>query len=195
MWCQKVGREPCEWPGFADETGYSGAVEIERLSRARDQPEDSFSINSVRKGYATTISADAHKKPYQTRASPRLAIQHPPLRADTGPPWRLTQPGYVKGFFLDREKIRKKLGVEADNDPEIFDVMYIIMRDYIDEEKHWLCLGTRANEDQVIVVSLGEGSFGEDPDELMRKNVPVPEYLSNFPSALTGPEVFRFRSW
>lgn len=46
MWCQKVGREPCAWPGFADETGYSGAVEIERLSRARDQPEDSFPINS-----------------------------------------------------------------------------------------------------------------------------------------------------
>ncbi|KIM36945.1 hypothetical protein M413DRAFT_448852 [Hebeloma cylindrosporum] len=109
------------------------------------------------------------------------------------PPWPKI---YVKGFAMDWEKIRKLLDVEDDNDPKVHQMVYLIMRNFVDREKHWICAARRLEDGaDVGVISLGEGSVGEDLEELMRKDLPVPEYLVKMPSVLSGPDVFEFLEW
>ena len=40
------------------------------------------------------------------------------------------------------------------------------MRDFVDRDKHWPCLGKRLRDSEDFgVISLGEGSFREDLEE------------------------------
>ena len=103
---------------------------------------------------------------------------------------------YVKGFLIDFEKIRKLLKVEDANDPKAHHLVYLIMRDFVDRDKDWLSTAlTLDDHQQVGVISLGEGSLGSDVEELKKKDLPISEYLTNLPSALTGPDVFEFLGW
>jgi len=103
---------------------------------------------------------------------------------------------YVKGFAMDWEKIRKIVDVEDDNDPKVHQVIYIIMRDFVDRQKHWVCDARRIHDKRNIgVISLGEGSISEDLEELKKKDLPIPTYLMELPSVLTGPDTFEFLQW
>ena len=103
---------------------------------------------------------------------------------------------YVKGFAMDWEKIRKFVKVEDDNDPKVHEVIYIIMREFVDRDKHWICAARSIHDKRNIgVISLGEGSISEDLEELKNKDLPIPTYLTKLPSVLTGPDVFEFLEW
>lgn len=103
---------------------------------------------------------------------------------------------YVKGFAMDWEKIRKLVNVEDDNDLKVHEMIYIIMREFVDRDKHWICAAQRIHDKQHIgVISLGEGSISEDLEELKNKDLPIPSYLTKLPSVLTGPDVFEFLEW
>lgn len=102
----------------------------------------------------------------------------------------------MKGFLIDLEKIRKLLNVEDVKDPKVHHLVYIIMRDFVERDKDWLCSAlTLEDHKEVGVISLGEGSLGSDVEELRRKDLPISEYLTNMTSALTGPDVFEFLGW
>jgi hypothetical protein len=103
---------------------------------------------------------------------------------------------YVKGFAMDREKIRKVVKVEDDNDPKVHQLMYIIMREFVDRKKHWICSARSIHDKKHVgVISLGEGSTSDDLEELKKKDLPIPTYLMNLPSVLTGPDIFEFLDW
>jgi len=103
---------------------------------------------------------------------------------------------YVKGFAMDWDKIRKIVDVEEDNHPKGHQMIYIIMREFVDREKHWICAARRIHDKRNIgVISLGEGSISEDLEELKKKDLPIPTYLMKLPSVLTGPDVFEFLEW
>jgi len=97
---------------------------------------------------------------------------------------------------MDWEKIRKIVDVEDDNDPKVHKMIYIIMREFVDRDKHWICAARRIHDKRNIgVISLGEGSISEDLEELKNKDLPIPSYLTKLPSVLTGPNVFEFLEW
>jgi hypothetical protein len=103
---------------------------------------------------------------------------------------------YVKGFLIDYGKICKLLNVEDVEDPKVHQVVYVIMKDFVERDKDWLCSAlTLEDGKEVGVISLGEGSLGNDVEELRRKDLPISEYLTNMTSALTGPDVFEFLGW
>lgn len=39
---------------------------------------------------------------------------------------------------MDWQKIRKIVDVE-ENDPKVHEVIYIIVREFVDHDKHWIC--------------------------------------------------------
>jgi len=45
------------------------------------------------------------------------------------------------------------------------------------------------------VISLGEDAFGDDPEELEKREIPIPPYLLKMQPVLTGPKVFKFHGW
>jgi len=97
---------------------------------------------------------------------------------------------------MDWDKIRNLVDAEEDNHPNVHKVIYIIIRDFVDREKHWVCAARRIHDKRNIgVISLGEGSISEDLEELKKKDLPVPTYLVKLPSVLTGPDVFEFLEW
>ena len=101
----------------------------------------------------------------------------------------------MKGFLIDLEKICNLLNVEDVKDPKVHQVVYIIMRDFVERDKDWLCSAlTLENGKEVGVISLGEGSLGNDV-ELRKKDLPISEYLTYMTSTLTGPDVFEFLGW
>ena len=94
---------------------------------------------------------------------------------------------------MDWEKIVK---VDKENYPQVHEVIYIIMREFVDRDKHWICAARRLHDGRNIgVISLGEGSLSEDLEELRKKDLPVPRCLTKLPSILTGPDVFEFLEW
>ena len=102
----------------------------------------------------------------------------------------------MKGFRIDFEKIRKLLEVEDVKDPKVHHLVYIILKDFVDRDKDWLCTAlTLEDRKEVGVISLGEGSLGCNVEELRKKDLPISEYLTNLPSVLTGPDVFEFLGW
>jgi len=97
---------------------------------------------------------------------------------------------------MDWQKIRKIVDVEEENDPKVHEVIYIIMQQFVDRDKDWICAARRLHDGRNIgVISLGEGSLSEDLEELREKDLTVPKYLTNLPSVLTGPDVFEFPEW
>ena len=103
---------------------------------------------------------------------------------------------YVKGFLIDLEKICRLLNVEDVKDPKVHQVVYIIMKEFVERDKDWLCSAlTLEDHREVGVISLGEGSLGNDIEELRKKDLPISSYLTQMTSALTGPEVFEFLGW
>ena len=103
---------------------------------------------------------------------------------------------YVKGFAMDWEKIWKIVNIEDDNDPKVHKMIYIIMREFVDRDKHWICAARGIHDKRNIgVISLGKGSISEDLEELKNKDLPIPSYLTKLPSVLTGPDVFEFLEW
>ena len=104
---------------------------------------------------------------------------------------------YVKGFALDVQKIQKLVGATSDTDPAVERMAFATMKYFVDREKHWLCDALRLDKDEyIVVISLGEGSVGEDLEELKKKDLPTPEYLTKkLSSVVSGPDVFRFMGW
>ena len=97
---------------------------------------------------------------------------------------------------MDWKKIRKIVNVEDDNDPKVHKMIYIIMREFVDRDKHWICAARRIHDKRNIgVISLGEGSISEDLEELKNKDLTIPTYLTKLPSVLTGPDVLEFLEW
>jgi len=98
---------------------------------------------------------------------------------------------------LDAEKIRKLVGATDTNDPKVDQMFYIIMKDFVDRDEHWLCDALRLEDKSyVIVISLGTGSLGGNLEDLKKKELPIPRYLSKtLSSALVGPDVFQFLGW
>ena len=85
---------------------------------------------------------------------------------------------------MDYEKIRILVDVEDDNDPKVHQLIYIIMREYVDREKNWICFAKTPGDGELFgVISLGEESFSEDLEELNKMDIPVPEYLTKLKSA------------
>ena len=92
--------------------------------------------------------------------------------------------------------MRKLVDAEDENDPKVHELYYYIMRDFIQRDKNWLCTAKRLSDGKIFgVACLGEGSISSDLEELTKKDIPVPEYLANLPSALTGPDIFEFMYW
>jgi hypothetical protein len=92
----------------------------------------------------------------------------------------------VKGFLIDFEKIRKLLNVEDVNDPKVHHLVYLIMKDFVDRDKDWLYTAlTLEDRQQVGVTASGEGSLRSDVEEVKKKDLPILEYFTNMPSALT----------
>ena len=97
---------------------------------------------------------------------------------------------------MDKEKIRKLVEVEDINDIKVDQLMYIIMREFVDRNKHWICSARSLHDGKfVAVISLGEGSTSEYLEELKTKDLPIPKYLTKLPSVLTGPDFFEFTQW
>ena len=90
------------------------------------------------------------------------------------------------------------MGATSDDDPAVEQMMYATMENFVDREKHWLCTAHTLDDekDVVVVISLGEGSVGEDLEELKKKDLPIPEYLTKkLSKVVSGPDVFRFMGW
>jgi len=98
---------------------------------------------------------------------------------------------------LDAEKIRKLVGATEETDPEVEQMLYIILKDVVDRDKHWLCDALRLEDNAyVVVISLGEGSLGQNVEDLKKKELPIPGYLTKkLSSVVVGPDVFRFMGW
>jgi hypothetical protein len=98
---------------------------------------------------------------------------------------------------MDWEKIRILVDGEDDNDPKVHKLIYFIMRDFVDRHKHRIVTGRRLSDGETFgVISLGVESFGNDLEELKKKDIPVPGYLEKkLSSALTGPDLFEVISW
>ena len=107
------------------------------------------------------------------------------------------QSTYVKGFFIDWDKIKILVDAKDDKDPKIDQLNLAIMREFIDRDKNPICLARRIGTKGKLcsVVSLGEESVSEDLEELKKKELIIPKYLMKLSAALTGPEVFEIWSW
>lgn len=102
---------------------------------------------------------------------------------------------YVKGYGVDRAKIMQFLNSPNSLDGRIDRVVFLIL-DYVDKSQHPLC-GGRTLDDGVNmnVISFGNDAFGDDLEELKKKELTPPKYLEKAKGLLRGPQVFEFVAW
>ncbi|KAJ3512602.1 hypothetical protein NLJ89_g3419 [Agrocybe chaxingu] len=111
------------------------------------------------------------------------------MEASSGPTY------YVKGYGVDRAKIMRFLNTEDSQDGRIDRVVFKIL-DYVDKGEHPICGGqTLDDRINMNVIAFGNEAFGDNPDELKKKELTPPKYLEKATGLLRGPEVFGFIAW
>jgi len=105
---------------------------------------------------------------------------------------------YVKGYQIDWQKVKAFLDITEDSDPRIDAAMVQIM-DFVDRS-HWICMarpiGAPPPTCGFTVISFGKEAWGEDLEELRKKDIPTPKYLEKLAEHLfSGPDVYEFEDW
>ena len=105
---------------------------------------------------------------------------------------------YVKGFEIDWKKIKIYLNATDDQDRRIDSIINQVMES-VDRDEHWLvgAYPLEGPREAINVISLGEDAFGDDAEELARRELPIPKYLQTprMQLVLSGPRVFIFQDW
>lgn len=89
------------------------------------------------------------------------------------------------------------LNTEDSKDGRIDRVVFKIL-DYVDKRQHPICGGHTLDDSLSIsmnVISFGNEAFGDDLDELKKKELTPPKYLEKVTRLLRGPDVFEFNEW
>ena len=87
-------------------------------------------------------------------------------------------------------KIRTFLGT-GPKDGRIDLIEQGILR-YSLSKEHWIGMGVRLSDNERMnIISFGEGTFGDDLDELKSKDLPVLEDFQDSEFVLYGPDVFK----
>jgi len=87
------------------------------------------------------------------------------------------------------------LGTDDFKDARIDKIVYKVL-ELTDRDTQWICVGERLSDQMgMSVISFGEDAFGDDLEELKKKDIPVPDYLRKMELVLHGPDVFGFTSW
>jgi len=98
----------------------------------------------------------------------------------------------VFGYGIDRQKIQvmmlQKFPDEGVTQAAITRVVDLII-EYVDTSTNLLTEG-QLDGSMFVVIAFGDDAFGDNYEELEKKNLSPPEYLKGYKSLLYGPAVF-----
>lgn len=86
--------------------------------------------------------------------------------------------------------------IDTDSQDGRVDIVVRKVLELANRHTYLTCVGERLSDKKGMnVISFGEDAFGDDLEELRKKDIPPPEYLRKMEFVLHGPDVFRFMAW